>query len=307
MNVTGDPTGQYLRDHKPLVGNTLYVGSTSTYSTIQDAINAASYGDMVVVENGTYTGQILVNKSGIVLRGNSTADCHLYLSSGLGAFDNPYATYAVHWKSNDTILEIQVDLEPSTIYHIRISGGRAYEYPRLPLEIPLDLYLTTSSEADPGKVSIESIHVDIPVPGQVFKTGSEVSISGRVVPPIGGIEVQIRGLDTPYTAVTDGDGIWEIDIDAPDQEGRFVLLITSDLVMGSFALVIEDDPIPDLDDDDDDVVCDDDGDLKEEEGFLNDMVISLGFIVLLVLILIAILLSLRKKEKEGIDREYDEE
>jgi len=39
------------------------VGSTTTYSTIQAAVNAASPGAVITVDAGTYNEQVTVNKS----------------------------------------------------------------------------------------------------------------------------------------------------------------------------------------------------------------------------------------------------
>ena len=41
---------------------TLYVGAGQSYTTIQDAVNAASAGDVIIVKDGTYTENVNVNK-----------------------------------------------------------------------------------------------------------------------------------------------------------------------------------------------------------------------------------------------------
>ena len=51
-------------------GNTFYVGSGQVYSKIQDAVDAASYGDTVFVYNGTYEESIQL-KPGIKLIGET--------------------------------------------------------------------------------------------------------------------------------------------------------------------------------------------------------------------------------------------
>jgi parallel beta-helix repeat protein len=52
---------------------TLLVGPGRTYATIQDAINAASPGDTIVVNNGVYREQVLVNKRVTLVSANGSA------------------------------------------------------------------------------------------------------------------------------------------------------------------------------------------------------------------------------------------
>jgi hypothetical protein len=47
----------------PVTGNTLHVGQSETYSTIQAAINAASAGDTILVDPGEYNERITISKS----------------------------------------------------------------------------------------------------------------------------------------------------------------------------------------------------------------------------------------------------
>jgi parallel beta-helix repeat protein len=56
---------------------TLYVGPTSTYKTINSAIENASVGDTIYIENGTYNESVLLNKANIKLIGNSSIDCKI--------------------------------------------------------------------------------------------------------------------------------------------------------------------------------------------------------------------------------------
>jgi parallel beta-helix repeat protein len=62
---------------QPLAGSTLYVGPTSIYKTIQSAVDNASSGDTIIVENGTYIESIEINKT-LTLIGNSSTDCKIY-------------------------------------------------------------------------------------------------------------------------------------------------------------------------------------------------------------------------------------
>ncbi len=71
-------------------GATLYVGSTSTYKTIQSAIDGAGPGDTVIVDNGTYYESVTVDKANIILIGNSTSDCKI-IHNHVGSSDSDYA------------------------------------------------------------------------------------------------------------------------------------------------------------------------------------------------------------------------
>jgi len=55
----------------------LYVGSDSTYKTIQAAVSAAGSGDTIYVKNGTYYESVTISTSNIELVGNSTTDCKI--------------------------------------------------------------------------------------------------------------------------------------------------------------------------------------------------------------------------------------
>ncbi|MEF8880193.1 MAG: right-handed parallel beta-helix repeat-containing protein, partial [Candidatus Thermoplasmatota archaeon] len=62
-------------------GDTLHVGTGQTYSTIQEAINAANTSDTVYVHTGTYSENIVINKS-ITLKGESNQDTIIQGSGG---------------------------------------------------------------------------------------------------------------------------------------------------------------------------------------------------------------------------------
>ena len=58
---------------EPVEGAVLYVGGSSTYATIQDAVDDASSGDRIVIAPGQYTESITVGVSGIRISGNDSA------------------------------------------------------------------------------------------------------------------------------------------------------------------------------------------------------------------------------------------
>ncbi len=60
----------------PVAGSILYVGAGSTYSSIQDAVDAAAPGDTVVVRNGSYNENVTIWKT-LTVRGNSTTNCRV--------------------------------------------------------------------------------------------------------------------------------------------------------------------------------------------------------------------------------------
>ncbi len=62
---------------RPVAGSTLYVGPTSTYKTIQSAVDAATSGDTIIVSNGTYNESVTIYKNNINLIGNSSTNCNI--------------------------------------------------------------------------------------------------------------------------------------------------------------------------------------------------------------------------------------
>lgn len=56
-------------------GATIYVGPTSSFKSINSAIENSTAGNTIIVENGTYNESVLIDKANINLVGNSTTDC----------------------------------------------------------------------------------------------------------------------------------------------------------------------------------------------------------------------------------------
>jgi parallel beta-helix repeat protein len=59
---------------------THYVGSLSTFSTIQAAVDAANPGDTIIVSNATFTESVTVTKSNLHLKGNSSELCRIFVN-----------------------------------------------------------------------------------------------------------------------------------------------------------------------------------------------------------------------------------
>ena len=94
-------------------GATLYVNSSGQYTTIQSAIDAADEFDTIIVENNTYNEDLIINKTGLILKGNSSKDtvidgsievlngsvqilnCNITANSKHGIFINSVIKYTV--------------------------------------------------------------------------------------------------------------------------------------------------------------------------------------------------------------------
>ncbi len=64
-------------------GATLFVGKTSTYPSIGDALNAAKNGDTIIVGPGQYNESITVDKARVTIRGNGSAQTTIRGQAGL--------------------------------------------------------------------------------------------------------------------------------------------------------------------------------------------------------------------------------
>jgi parallel beta-helix repeat protein len=70
------------------LGATLYVGPSSTYKIIQDAINVSNPGDTIIVDNATYNENLTILTNNITLIGNSSVDTKLQAGSNVGIYIN---------------------------------------------------------------------------------------------------------------------------------------------------------------------------------------------------------------------------
>jgi parallel beta-helix repeat protein len=111
------------------VPSTLHVGSNETYHTIQAAVNAASSGDKILIDNGTYQEQVTVNKS-IELKGQGNS-VHIKAPTTLGSptTSNPDAIVRVTGSStNAKIDHLTIEGASSSgtqnlYYGVRVDGG----------------------------------------------------------------------------------------------------------------------------------------------------------------------------------------
>ncbi|OYT42412.1 MAG: hypothetical protein B6U78_01240 [Candidatus Aenigmarchaeota archaeon ex4484_224] len=101
----------------PVLANTLTVCSSGcNYTSIQQAINNANDGDTIIVANGTYNEQIIIDKS-IIIQGQgdttiikpnqTTADSFTLFSRKAGGSDNTAAIVVVN--ANATIKNLKID------------------------------------------------------------------------------------------------------------------------------------------------------------------------------------------------------
>ena len=108
---------------------TLHVGSNETYTTIMAAVNAASSGDRILIDSGTYQEQVLVNKN-IELKGQGNS-VHIKAPTNLGTptASNPDAIVrvtgtGVSAKINHLTIEgASSSGTPNLLYGIRVDGG----------------------------------------------------------------------------------------------------------------------------------------------------------------------------------------
>ena len=111
-------------------------------------------------------------------------------------------------------------------------------------------------------------------------------ISGTIEPTLENLEITIVGLEEVYKVYTGKNGSWDVEVEAPASEGRFMIWVISGSIVEVIQIQVEDTSATD-DVDDDDTAADDDTGTSDKEGFLSDTTILIGFIVLLVLIFMA--------------------
>ncbi len=106
-------------------GATLYVGSDSTYKTIQEAIDNATSGDTIYVKNETYYESVLVNKSNIELVGNSTTDCQIiHYYDGSSTID--FAAGINITASNVNVTGFNITVSGNYTFGIYLAIGTSY-------------------------------------------------------------------------------------------------------------------------------------------------------------------------------------
>ncbi len=64
-------------------GSIRYVGPDSTYDTLQEALDDANSGDIIVIAEGNFNGSFTSDRRDILIRGNSTTNTTLILSSSV--------------------------------------------------------------------------------------------------------------------------------------------------------------------------------------------------------------------------------
>ena len=70
------------------LGTILYVGPSSTYKMIQDAINVSNPGDTIIVDNAIYNENLTIYTNNITLIGNSSENTKIQAGSNVGIYIN---------------------------------------------------------------------------------------------------------------------------------------------------------------------------------------------------------------------------
>jgi len=112
------------------VGNTalaqpIYVGPGSTYTSIQDAVDNATSGDVIYIANGTYNGSVTVGVPGITLIGNSTSLCRLGHSHAGSDIIGDYAAVFNITAVNVTISGFNITVSGSYTYALYLNTSAA--------------------------------------------------------------------------------------------------------------------------------------------------------------------------------------
>ena len=105
----------------PLAGSTRYVGPSSTYATIQAAVDAASSGDTIIVANGTYYESVNIATSNLVMKGNSSDSCRIVYNYDGTDWDTDYAACVNVTASYVTVTGFTLEAEGKYTYGLRFN------------------------------------------------------------------------------------------------------------------------------------------------------------------------------------------
>ena len=107
-----------------IFGATLTVGSGGTYATIQEAITAASDGDTISIEAGTYTetGQIIINKN-LTIIGAGSSSTIIKPSADTGSSDDSRGWFLVNSGKSFTLKNVTLDGSGYKIFQAIRSHG----------------------------------------------------------------------------------------------------------------------------------------------------------------------------------------
>lgn len=91
----------------PLIsaGGFLYVNISSDYTTIQSAINNANEGDTIVVDDGTYNENIVINKSITLLGKQNAVDARTRSSSEESVIKSFFSEGAIQVQADDVVID----------------------------------------------------------------------------------------------------------------------------------------------------------------------------------------------------------
>ncbi|UCH88858.1 MAG: Ig-like domain-containing protein [Thermoplasmata archaeon] len=108
--------------HTVSAANILYAGPNSTYKSIQYAIDNATAGDTIIVENGTYYENITIHIPNIILLGNSSTNCTIMNHYDGTDPDHDYSAVINVTSSGVTISGFNICASGSYSFGIRVNS-----------------------------------------------------------------------------------------------------------------------------------------------------------------------------------------